>query len=204
MDPELCRSHAAMAAWNLFGAWNWSEAEASSRRAVEINPSDGRARMVLAACHLVLNRPDEAAEELRQALRLDPLSPVIGSGLVVLGFLARSYDRAIEGCQKLLSHDPSSALMHMMLGACFARKGDYTPALTHCEKAKELGQRPDHLYRDALFCVCGGGSSNFCGAPSERVGRPGQTTIRAIYLPGAGCGQPGKQRANLGVDREGL
>ncbi len=138
LDPELSRAHTAMAAWNLCGAWNWPEAEVSSRRAVELNASDGRSRMVLAACYMILQRTDEAAEELSQALRLDPLSPVIGSALVVLGFFGRSYDGTIEACQKLLSHDASSALVHMMLGACFAGKGDYARALTHCEKARAL------------------------------------------------------------------
>ena len=183
LDPELCHGHTAMAAWNLFGAWNWAEAETCSRRAVELNPSDGRARMVLAACHLVLNRPDEAIEELRQALRLDPLSPVIGSGLVVLGFLARSYDRAIEGCQKLLSHDPSSALMHMMLGACFARKGDYTPALTHCEKAKELGSG-QIIYTATLCSVCAGAGRRTSAERllKELVALAKQQYVRSIFL----------------------
>jgi Flp pilus assembly protein TadD len=154
LDPELCRGHAAMAAWNLYGAWNWSEAEASSGRAVELNPSDGRARMLRAACHLVGHRLDEAVEEVRQALRLDPLSSVMGSGLVIVGFLARSYDRAIEGCQKLLSHNASSALVHMILGACFAQKGDYAPAHTHCEKARALG-KGQIIYTATLSYVYG-------------------------------------------------
>ena len=140
LDPELCRGHAAIAYWNLFGAWNWPEAEASSRRATGLNPSDGRARMVLATCHLVGHRPDKAVEELKQVLGLDPLSPVIGASLVILGFFARSYDMAIEVCQKLLSHDASSPLVHAVLGDCLAQRGDYARALTHCEKARSLSQ----------------------------------------------------------------
>jgi TolB-like protein/tetratricopeptide (TPR) repeat protein len=152
LDPELVRGHAAMAAWNLYGAWNWPEAEASSRRAVELNPSDGRARMVLAACHLVLHRCDEAVEEMRQALRLDPLSPVIGTSLAVLRFLARSYDTAIESYHKLLRQDASAALIHLMLGACLAQKGDYARALTHCEKARALG-KGQTIYTATLCAV---------------------------------------------------
>jgi TolB-like protein/Flp pilus assembly protein TadD len=186
LDPELVRGHAAMAAWHLYGAWNWSQAEASSRRAVELNPSDGRARMDLAACHLVLNRPDEAVEELKQALRLDPLSPVIGSGLVVLGFFARSYDRAIEGCQKLLSHDASSALAHMILGVCSARKGDYARALTHCEKAGALA-RGQIVYTAALCSVyaAAGRRSSAERLLQEMVNLTKQQYVRYIFLAAA-------------------
>jgi TolB-like protein/Flp pilus assembly protein TadD len=152
LDPELSRGHAALAASNLCGAWNWPEAEANCRRAIELNSSDGSAWMLLAACHLVVHRPDEAAEELRQALRLDPLSPVIGSALAVLGILARSYDLAIEVCRKLLSHDPSAAQIHMMLGVCLAQKGDFIPALTHCEKARALA-RGQTIFTSTLCSV---------------------------------------------------
>jgi TolB-like protein/Flp pilus assembly protein TadD len=140
LDSELCRGHTAIAYWNLFGAWNWQKAEANSRRAVGLNPSDGRARIPLGACRLVLHRPDQIAEEITQALRLDPLSPVIGTSLVIYGFFARSYDMAIEGCQKLLSHDVSLPLVHSVLGACLAQKGDYARALTHCQKARALSR----------------------------------------------------------------
>jgi TolB-like protein/Flp pilus assembly protein TadD len=183
LDPELVRGHAAMAAWNLYGAWNWAEAEASSRRAVELNPSDGRARMVLAACHLVLHRCDEAVKEVRQALRLDPLSPVIGTSLVVLGFLARSYDMAIEGCQKLLRHDSSSALVHMMLGACFAAKGDFARALTHCQKARVLG-RGEIIYTATLCSVCAGAGRRTSAERllQELVTMTKQQYVRYIFL----------------------
>ena len=183
LDPELCRGHAAMAYWNLFGARNWAEAEASSRRAVELNPSDERARIVLAACHLVLNRPDEAVEELRQASRLDPLSPVLGASLVILGFFARSYDMAIRGCQKLLSHDASSALAHLMMGACLATKGDYARALTHCEKARVLG-KGQIIYTATLCSVCAGAGRRSSAERllQELVTMTKQQYVRYIFL----------------------
>ena len=152
LDPQLSRAHAALAAWNLCGAWNWPEAEANCRRAIELNSSDGIAWMLLAACHLVAHRPDEAIEELRHALRLDPLSPVIGSALAVLGILAQNYDLAIEVCRKLLSHDPSAAQIHMMLGMCLAQKGDFAHALTHCEKARALA-RGQTIFTSTLCSV---------------------------------------------------
>ena len=155
----------------------------ASRRAVELNPSDERARIVLAACHLVLNRPDKAVEEMRQASRLDPLSPVLGASLVILGFFARSYDMAIRGCQKLLSHDASSALAHLMMGACFATKGDYARALTHCEKARVLG-KGQIIYTATLCSVCAGAGRRSSAERllQELVTMTKQQYVRYIFL----------------------
>ena len=127
-----------------------------------------------------LTRP---VEELRQALRLDPLSPVIGAWLVILGFLARSYDMAIEGCQKLLSHDASSALAHLMLGACFAQKGDYARALTHCEKARVLG-KGQIIYTATLCSVCAGAGRRTSAERllQELVTMTKQQYVRYIFL----------------------
>jgi TolB-like protein/Flp pilus assembly protein TadD len=178
LDPELSRGHAGLAYWNLFGAWNWQEAEASSRRAVGLNPSDGRARIALATCHLIGHRPDEAIEELRQALRLDPLSLVIGTSLVILGFFAGSYDMAIEGCRKLLSHDPTLPMVHAVLGACLAQKGDYARAITHCEKARTFS-RGQIFYTATLCSVCALAGRR---TSAERLMQELVTTTRHQYV----------------------
>ena len=139
LDQGLSLTHAALAVYNLFGAWNWSEAEASSRRAIELNPSDSRARVIQSACHLVMGRADEAVEDLEQGHRLDPHSQTVGMALAMVGLLARRYDTALQRCQEILQRDPSSALAHLVLGTCYAQKGDSARALTHCEKARKIG-----------------------------------------------------------------
>jgi TolB-like protein/Flp pilus assembly protein TadD len=194
LDPKLWSGHAAMATWNLFGAWNWAEAEASCQRALDINPSDRRTRMTLASYHLVVQRPDEAIKELRQAMRLDPLSPPIGIAMVILGFFAGSYDMAIEGCQKLLSHDASSALVHMMLGACFAKKGDYARALTHCEKARALG-KGQIIYTATLCSVCAGAGQRSSAERllQEMVTLTKQQYVRCIFLAQAAVNLENKE-----------
>ncbi|MBZ5543398.1 MAG: tetratricopeptide repeat protein [Acidobacteriia bacterium] len=138
LDPGLCRAHAALAVYNLYGAWDWSQAEASTRRAIELNPSNSRAHVIRAAYHLVMGRPEEAVEDLQQAHRLDPHSPAVGMAFAIFGLIARRYDLASERGQEMLRLDPSSALAHRVLGLCCAQKGDNECALTHCEKAREI------------------------------------------------------------------
>lgn len=150
LDPGLHRTHAALALYNLYGAWNWPEAEASSRRAIELNPSDSRAHLIRVAIQLVMGRADGAREELEQAHRFDPHSQSISMGYAIFGLLGRRYDLASQRCQEILRRDPSSALAHLVLGTCYARKGDYARALTHCEKAREISGGP--ILHAATLC----------------------------------------------------
>jgi TolB-like protein/Flp pilus assembly protein TadD len=142
LDPKLAHAHTAMAASHLFGAWNWPKAETSSRRALELNPSDAWARNVRAAYHLVVGEPEQAIEELEQAHQLDPQSLEHGMVIAFLTYYARRYDLAIERCQEVLQLDPSLPAAHGFLGLCYAQMGDYALALRSCEKVIELGGDP--------------------------------------------------------------
>jgi len=142
LDPKLARGHTAMAASYLFGDWNWPRAEASSRRAIELNPSDAWGRIIRASYFLVVGEPRKATEELRQAREVDPRSPDQGVPIANLAYLARRYDLAIEQCLEVIRLEPSLLVAHALLGLCYAERGDYAAALSSCENATDLGMDP--------------------------------------------------------------
>jgi TolB-like protein/Tfp pilus assembly protein PilF len=150
LDPGLARAHAALGTYNLFSAWNWSAADASSGRAISLNPSDKTARVIRAAYCLVVRKLDEAAEHLREAQRLDLQSPGIGTAMAIFGYFAGRYDMALERFQRIVTRDPSSALAHLGLGLCFAQKGEYKRALVNCQKARKLS--PGQILYAATLC----------------------------------------------------
>jgi TolB-like protein len=139
LDPELARAHSMLAAFHLFGAWDWSKAERETRRAIKLNPSDPWARIVRAAYNLVAGELQETIEELRSVRQLDPRCAETGLWFAIFAYLARRYDLAIKHCQEILQLDPSSAFVHMVLALCLAQTGEYALALSHCEKAWGLG-----------------------------------------------------------------
>ena len=142
LDPKLAQAHTAMAASHLFGGWDWPKAEASSRRALELNPSDAWARIVRAAYFLVIGEPQKATEELRQAHEVDPQSPELGMWIATFAYFARRYDLAIERCQEVIQLNPSLPAAHGFLALCYAQIGDYALALGSCEQVTELGMDP--------------------------------------------------------------
>jgi TolB-like protein/Flp pilus assembly protein TadD len=139
LDPKLARAHSMMAAFQLFRALAWSKAERSTRRAIKLNPSDAWARIVRAAYHLVVGELQEAVEELARVRQLDPQSLETGQWFASFAYFARRYDLASEHCQGIIRLDPSNAYLHMILGLSLVQKGEYALALSHCEKARELG-----------------------------------------------------------------
>ena len=141
LDPKLARAHSMMAAFRLFSAWDWSKAERSARRAIELNPSDPWAHIVRSAYHLVVGELHEAIEELSRVHQLDPQSVETGLWFAIFAYFARRYDLAAKQCQELLQRDPSSAFLHMVFGLNLAQTGEYALALSHCEQANELGDR---------------------------------------------------------------
>jgi serine/threonine-protein kinase len=150
LDPKQAGAHVGMSAHQLFWARNWPEAERSSRRAIELNPSNVWARNVRAAYHLAVGEAARALEELEQAHQLDPRSLDHGTAIALLTYFARDYDLAIKRCQQILQLDLSLPVAHMLLGLCYAQKGDYQRAVSICEKVTEIGGDP--ISKAAMAC----------------------------------------------------
>jgi serine/threonine-protein kinase len=138
LDPKLARAHSMWAAFHLLRTRNWSKAEASSRRAIELNPSDPWARIIRSAYHLVVGGVQEAFEELGRVREVDPQSRETGMWLAIFAYFARRYDLAIEHCRELLQLDPSASFIHIALALSLAQTGEYATAISHAEKAVEL------------------------------------------------------------------
>jgi len=137
-DPKLARAHSMSAAFHLFGAWNYHRAEASSRRAINLNASDPWARVIRAACHLAVGKNPDAIQELEEARKSAPQSSDLGFWFMLLGHFSRHYDWTIERCMEMLQRSTSIGAAHALLGACYAQKGEYSVSLKHCDKAREL------------------------------------------------------------------
>lgn len=190
LDPGLSRVHAALGLYQLYGAWNWPEAEASSRRAIELNPSDSRAHLIRAATHLVMGRPDEAVDDLKRAHQVDPQSSSTDMGCAILGLLAQRYGLVEERCQEILRNDPSSALAHLLLGTCYARKGDKTRARTQFEKVRDLGS--GQLLYAASLCSAYRMAGQWHAAErlfDQLVAAEKQQYVRYIFLAQASAGR---------------
>jgi Flp pilus assembly protein TadD len=89
---------------------------------------------------------DESLVEMKRALELDPLSPMINVTLAWLYLERREVDRAIEQARKAVELDPNFVYSRYALGLCLRLKGMFKEAVAELQKARVLfGSSPSGL-----------------------------------------------------------
>jgi TolB-like protein/Flp pilus assembly protein TadD len=141
LDPDLAEPHVLLAGVYQ-KQWQWSNAEAEFKRALELNSNDAGAHVGYAKWLLCQGRTDEAMAWVQRARELDPLG---GAGITPLGgvaitngfilFHARRYDEAIR---ELRNDDPD----HWILGLALIANGQPDEAITVLEKTLGTDRNP--------------------------------------------------------------
>lgn len=139
IDPNLAEAHASRGLIQMFHEWRWrkpkwDEAEASFRRAVELNPNYTPARQWLATLLMIRGRLPEAETELRRALEINPLSHNLYSDLCQAQYYARNYAEAEKSCLESLELMPDFAFANYNLIAIYLKTGNYEKWLALNEK----------------------------------------------------------------------
>ena len=129
LDPTLAEAHASLAYYNLYHAWNWTEAEKEFHQAITLNPNYATAHEWYSVFLLAMGHPKEAWVEINRARELDPLSVVISTDVGFHYFYARDYDRAIEQLRSTLAINPKFPLAHLWLGRSYQQKKMYVEAI---------------------------------------------------------------------------
>jgi TolB-like protein/DNA-binding winged helix-turn-helix (wHTH) protein/tetratricopeptide (TPR) repeat protein len=141
LDPDLAEPHVLLAGVYQ-KQWQWSNAEAEFKRALELNSNDAGAHVGYAKWLLCQGRTDEALAWVQRARELDPLGGAgttpLGGAALTNGFIlfhARRYDEAIR---ELRNDDPD----HWILGLALIANGQPDEAITVLEKALGTDRNP--------------------------------------------------------------
>ena len=140
LDSSLAEAHNAMAAIDLFFSWNPSAAEEESVRAIELNPGLAEPHHLRAKILNVLNRTEEAVQEQRKAMELDPFARSWGMARAFLG--ARQYDAALQDARARSDSQPNNPDLHWMLCLGYRFKGMEKESVEEWKRALELQAQP--------------------------------------------------------------
>ena len=117
-------------------------AEAEWRKAVALNPEDGKARFNLALSLDQRGQIDEALVHYQKAVEAEPDNAAAFTNLAVVLLRKGRLDDAIERFSKSLAIEPDNAKAESNLGAALIQKGRVDEAIEHCRRA--LAVDPAH------------------------------------------------------------
>jgi len=141
IDTTLAEAHAVMGLIKRHD-WDWAGADASYKRALELNPNSLRTLKSYASSLRVRRRFDEALALHRKAQALDPLSIPINQDIATELSMMKEHDAAIEQFQRTLELDPNSAGVNGELGWTYWLKGEHEKAIDYAERSASLGWSP--------------------------------------------------------------
>ncbi|HEY1198606.1 MAG TPA: tetratricopeptide repeat protein [Thermoplasmata archaeon] len=156
LDPNSSEAHTARGNLALQHEQDWENSELEFRQAIALNPSNANAHFWYAMLLLVVKRFDEAEEELRMTIELDPLWGLPRVWLMEVYFAAGDVVAAIVAAEEERDRDPTSPRPHITLGNIYARAG----RMEEARKEAELSMtgpvsETDRLDRAALRAILG-------------------------------------------------
>jgi tetratricopeptide (TPR) repeat protein len=137
IEPDLPEAHVMLGRIQLYFDWNWKEAEASYRRAMELAPGNAVGRHGAGILAQNAGRSDEALELYRRAVEQDPLS---SGAYTRLGVAYLSADRPAESeaaLRKAIELAPQRIQVHSLLAHALLALGRLEEAR---EEAKQEGE----------------------------------------------------------------
>jgi tetratricopeptide (TPR) repeat protein len=139
LDNTLAEAHTSLGTVQALHDWQWSEAQKTFQRAIHLNPCSSIARNHYGLFSLgPSGKLQEAMDELREAVSLDPLSLTMRTDSAFMAHLADRDDDAISQCRAALDMDPGFFQSYLVLGKVYTQKGIYPEAIRYLQKAREL------------------------------------------------------------------
>jgi TolB-like protein/DNA-binding winged helix-turn-helix (wHTH) protein len=154
LDDSLAEAHTTLAFVEAHFDFDWPAAKREYLRALQLNPNDANAHFFYSNSFLSpFGHHDEAVAEMREAMRLDPLSIPIQSFFGRTLLWARRYNEALAQFQKAQQMAPDFAGDHERLSHLYTYLGNFDAAIQEESKARLLsGEDPRYIVKveDAL------------------------------------------------------
>jgi TolB-like protein/tRNA A-37 threonylcarbamoyl transferase component Bud32/lipoprotein NlpI len=141
LDPNLAEAHAVLGVIKRNYDWDWTGADASYKRALELEP--GNATVVRGAAWLAftLGRLDEAITLDRRAIALDPLNVPALNYLGLHSYYAGRLEQAEAAYRKLLELRPQYPGAHNGLCQIYVVQSNPPAALAEIQRETEPSWR---------------------------------------------------------------
>ncbi len=141
LNDNLAEAHTSLAAVLTIYDWDWDAAEEHCRRAIHLNPNYAAAQYWHSVLLQTIGSLQESVTAAEKAQALDPLSPVIGMGVVQAYFFSEQYDKAIDECHKYLEMNPREVVAQDYLVHLQVQNGLFEKAAEEATRLVEISDR---------------------------------------------------------------
>ena len=124
MDSASADAQVALGTVLFLSEWDWTAAERSLQRALEINPDHTEALLQYGSLQEALGRLDDGLRCKQQALARDPRSPGVLVQIAISYWHQRRYDDALVWAQRALDVDPKHVQACQFISHVYLKIGD--------------------------------------------------------------------------------
>ena len=124
MDSGSADAQVALGTVLFLSEWDWTAAERSLRRALEINPDYTEALLQYGSLQEALGRLDDGLRLKQQALARDPRSPGVLVQIAISYWNQRKYDDTLVWARRALEVDPKHVLACQFINNVYLKIGD--------------------------------------------------------------------------------
>ncbi len=147
LAPDLAEGHIELGLVLESHDWNWTAADASFRRGLELAPGDAHALRAASGLARILGQIDKALELILKAIALDPLSSHTHRGAAMVYLAANRLDDAAASFQLAIDLNPGGGLGHAFLAITRLIQG-------RSEDALALAAAESHaVFRNLAFAM---------------------------------------------------
>jgi tetratricopeptide (TPR) repeat protein len=142
LDDSLAEAHRALAYSEMYGSWEFADAEKEFRRAIELNPKDPEARRWYANAFGVPGWYRESLAQIDKAQELDPTSHVTLADKGWMLYNSGKTDEAIATLKEVEQSVPQFRSPHVYLMMISLDLRDYPTYLAEGQKTAEAMNDP--------------------------------------------------------------
>lgn len=124
LDPELGEAHATLGFLLTFHSWEWDKADASLRKAIELNPNYATAHHWHAQLLAIRGRHEKAKAAMLRALDINPLSHNLWADLGQIYYFNRENEGAKAHVRRSLEISPNFLFAHEYLARIYLQTGE--------------------------------------------------------------------------------
>jgi TolB-like protein/Tfp pilus assembly protein PilF len=125
--------------------WDWSMQNKEFRRALELNPNSAAVHWAYANYLNRVGLADDAVEEAKLALQLDPVSSRSYTNLSFIYYYARQYDEALAQIERAMALHPDPMEIAFPLSVIYVEKRQYDKAIQEFQKMGDVAHGLGHM-----------------------------------------------------------